>query len=107
MNAWARAAGKLARYEHIGWSEWPHSRDWSFQSAATPSSGRTGSGDSARGSGSWSTLTARAILGRSLLAGERAAEHSTGDSLVGRLEMRAPRRRLRRRSPGHDLPASP
>ena len=32
MNAWVRAAGKLARYEHIGWNEWPHRRCWAFHS---------------------------------------------------------------------------
>ena len=31
MNAWVKAAGKLARYEHMGWNEWPHSRCWAFQ----------------------------------------------------------------------------
>ena len=39
MNAWARAAGKLARYEHIGWRVGPHSRCWSFHSGASASSG--------------------------------------------------------------------
>ena len=39
MKAWARAAGKLARYEHIGWNEWPHSRCWSFHSGAMPIAG--------------------------------------------------------------------
>ena len=35
MNAWVKAAGKLARYEHIGWKAWPHSRCWSFHSGAS------------------------------------------------------------------------
>src|SRR6185436_7773622 len=32
-------AGKLARYEHIGWKEWPHSRCWSFHSGVRPIGG--------------------------------------------------------------------
>jgi hypothetical protein len=32
MKACAREAGKLARYEHIGWNEWPQSRCWTFHS---------------------------------------------------------------------------
>ena len=39
MKAWARAAGKLARYEHIGWNEWPQRRCWSFHSGAIPIAG--------------------------------------------------------------------
>src|ERR1035437_1588832 len=34
MKAWARLAGKLARYEHIGWKLWPQSRCWSFHSGS-------------------------------------------------------------------------
>src|SRR5262245_34998196 len=34
MKAWASDAGKLARYEHIGWNEWPHRRGWAFQSGS-------------------------------------------------------------------------
>src|SRR4051794_9461823 len=34
MKAWLRAAGKLARYEHIGWNEWPQSRCCAFHSGA-------------------------------------------------------------------------
>src|SRR5258706_9274603 len=39
MNAWASAAGKLARYEHIGWRVGPHRRAWSFHSGAIGSAG--------------------------------------------------------------------
>ena len=34
MNAWASEAGKLARYEHIGWRLWPQRRAWSFHSGS-------------------------------------------------------------------------
>ena len=40
MKAWVRAAGKLARYEHIGWKVWPHSRCWSFHSGASAIGGQ-------------------------------------------------------------------
>src|SRR5436305_9858312 len=105
MKAWATAAGKLARYEHIGWREWPHRRGWSFQSAATPISGRTLiEASSARGSSSWSTLAARAILGRSLLAGE-------GRRSIARAIRRAGRGRPRHRPPSlggdHPITAGP
>ena len=47
MNAWARAAGKLARYEHIGWNGWPHRRCWSFHSGAMASGGSSSGSSSA------------------------------------------------------------
>ena len=73
MNAWARAAGKLARYEHIGWRAWPHSRCWSFHSGAMSIAGRPGSalgrappgasvsgeGAPSSGSDSWVAVEAR------------------------------------------------
>src|SRR4051812_23848088 len=81
MKAWARAAGKLARYEHIGWSEWPHRRAWSFHSGAIAISGRRGgAGAAASGRRSWATLAGPGILRRALLGGEGAAEHITDDS---------------------------
>src|SRR5689334_20874464 len=40
MKACASAAGKLARYEHIGWSAGPQSRCWSFHSGAMSIAGR-------------------------------------------------------------------
>ena len=39
MKAWASDAGKLARYEHIGWRLWPQRRAWSFHSGSIPSAG--------------------------------------------------------------------
>ena len=53
MKAWVRAAGKLARYEHIGWKVWPHSRCWSFHSGASPSPGARAAARGRAGPPSW------------------------------------------------------
>ena len=47
MKAWVSAAGKLARYEHIGWKAWPHSRCWSFHSGARSMGGSSSGSSSA------------------------------------------------------------
>src|SRR4051794_5727796 len=39
MKACARAAGKLARYEHIGWKEWPQRRCCAFHSGSIAMAG--------------------------------------------------------------------
>ena len=39
MKAWASDAGKLARYEHIGWRVWPQRRAWSFHSGSIARAG--------------------------------------------------------------------
>src|ERR1035437_819240 len=39
MKAWTRPAGKLARYEHMGWKLWPERRCWSFHSGSIASCG--------------------------------------------------------------------
>src|SRR5664279_791132 len=41
MKACTRLAGKLARYEHMGWKLWPQSRCWSFHSGAMESCGNS------------------------------------------------------------------
>ena len=97
MNAWVRAAGKLARYEHIGWNAWPHRRCWSFHSGARAIAGSSSGSSRA----SWPADVARAgradMGGRVLLTLLRSrsarwvAEHSTGDSVLrGRARPCAP-----------------
>src|SRR5260221_3958231 len=102
MNAWARAAGKLARYEHIGWNEWPHSLRWAFHSgsiairgsstgrssaswteavgAIGPSSAAARRSDRARVTRRWAPV-ARPVPGR------WAAEYSTPSGRAGRLQV--------------------
>src|SRR4029079_14434591 len=58
MKAWLRAAGKLARYEHIGWNAWPHSRCWSFHSGAMARIGSSGDDAGTRSSASWAAAVA-------------------------------------------------
>ena len=55
MKAWVRAAGKLARYEHIGWNEWPHRRCWAFHSGASEMAGSSSGSSRA----SWPAAVAR------------------------------------------------
>ena len=57
QSAWVRAAGKLARYEHIGWNEWPHRRCWSFHSGAIGRAGRSSGSSSA----SWAAAVALGV----------------------------------------------
>ena len=66
MNAWVRAAGKLARYEHIGWNAWPHSRCWSFHSGASAIAGSSRGCSSGSSRASWPAARLR------LRAAERA-----------------------------------
>ena len=42
-----QGGGKLARYEHIGWNGWPHSRCWSFHSGASAIGGSSSGSSSA------------------------------------------------------------
>ena len=60
MKAWARAAGKLARYEHIGWSDGPHSRAWSFHSGAIGSTGSAAG--TSRSSASWADVRGSIVI---------------------------------------------
>ena len=107
-NAWARAAGKLARYEHIGWNEWPHRRGWSFQSGSRASRGRIGDegqielrrgviedGGHARASSlEWRGSRAARVAERSTRAG-LVARPRIGDTRPGRPALRwGPDRRL-------------
>ena len=39
MKAWTSEAGKLARYEHMGWRLWPQRRAWSFHSGSMARAG--------------------------------------------------------------------
>ena len=55
MNAWVRAAGKLARYEHIGWNEWPHRRCCVFHSGSSAIAGSSSGSSRA----SWPAAGAR------------------------------------------------
>ena len=72
MKAWARAAGKLARYEHIGWNEWPHSRCWSFHSGAIPIDGSVAGCSTARPRGSWETRGSGVVIDSSIGRSEGA-----------------------------------
>src|SRR5690349_20594983 len=64
MNAWASAAGKLARYEHIGWSAGPHSRACYFHSGAIARAGRAAGTSRSRASWApWRTRVSIVILG--------------------------------------------
>src|SRR3954447_18312932 len=81
MNECARAAGKLARYEHIGCRLWPHRRGWPFHSGSIAIAG------SALGSSSASCPWSMVWSGIPWLEGARAwaprakgPEHSTQDS---------------------------
>src|SRR3954470_21844643 len=65
MNAWARAAGKLARYEHIGWSVWPHSRGCAFQSGSIARAGSSLGSSRA----SWRAGRSRVVVARSGIPG--------------------------------------
>ena len=53
MKAWASAAGKLARYEHIGWRVWPHSRCCAFHSGSRARLGSALGSSRASWPGSW------------------------------------------------------
>jgi hypothetical protein len=80
MKAWARAAGKLARYEHIGWNEWPQSRCCSFHSGAIPIGGSAPGAPGTAGArprASWDAGGSSVAIDSSL---GRGAEHTTGDS---------------------------
>src|SRR3954469_8224394 len=65
MNAWARAAGKLARYEHIGWRLWPHSRGCAFQSGSIARAGSSLGSSRA----SWPAGGGRVVVARSGIPG--------------------------------------
>src|SRR3990172_3717997 len=56
MKGWVSAAGKLARYEHIGWNGWPHSRCCAFHSGSSPRRGNSVASSSA----SWAGAARRA-----------------------------------------------
>ena len=117
MKAWASDAGKLARYEHIGWNGWPHRRCWAFHSGSIASRGSSVS--SSRASWVAVDVVVGAGTGASIgLAVARCDTDGVGSSSIprtaipgrserGREDSRPPSARARGERPigGRDLPA--